>query len=181
MRVRKAGGRVYLAWHGQTKWNLSKGFNGSTDTFLNQRGLKQTERQAQNLKGIPFNACSCSSLTRGKPFCEAIYPGLAVLNGRLAEIGCSELEGTEKTPKAMKSFRNAVQNGPFGTESFEAFTRRNWELCEKIRQEHKRETSLIVTHAAYTRSIDHYFKGMPTNYDFSRRVVNEGELLLFEG
>ena len=39
---------------------------------------------------------------------------------------------------------------------------------------------LIVTHSANARIINYYFKGKPDNYDFSRSVVKNGGLLIFE-
>ena len=39
---------------------------------------------------------------------------------------------------------------------------------------------MIVTHAANARIIDYYFKGKPKDYDFTKRVVEKGELITFE-
>jgi probable phosphoglycerate mutase len=47
-------------------------------------------------------------------------------------------------------------------------------------EEHKGKNVLIVTHAANTRIINYYFNGKPKNYDFGKRVIEKGELIMLE-
>ena len=47
------------------------------------------------------------------------------------------------------------------TESFDAFIKRNCDLCDLIMDEWKERNVLIVTHAANTRIINYYFTGNP--------------------
>ena len=109
-----------------------------------------------------------------------IYKGRVVFNDRLAEINCGEFEGTEETEEAMKLFLQAIKSGNMGTESFEAFTKRNCDLCDIIIEEHKGKNVLIVTHALNSRVINYYFRGKPKNYDFGKRVVETGEFITLE-
>ena len=74
----------------------------------------------------------------------------------------------------------AIKSGNMGTESFEAFIKRNCDLCDIIMKEYKGKNVLIVTHAANVRVINYYFKGKPKNYDFSKMVVEKGELITLE-
>lgn len=171
---------IYLVRHGETDWNLFKRFNGCTDTYLNQTGIAQAKLQAENLRNISFDACFCSTQTRARQFCEIIYKGPIVFDDRLAEINCGEFEGMEETAETMKLFWKASKSGNMGTESFEAFIKRNCDLCDMIMEEHKGKNVLIVTHAANTRVINYYFRGKPINYDFGKRVVEKGELITLE-
>jgi probable phosphoglycerate mutase len=171
---------IYLARHGQTDWNLFKRFNGCTDAYLNQTGIAQAKRQAENLRSVSFDACFCSPQTRARTFCEMIYTGPIVLDDRLSEIHCGEFEGTEETAETMKLFWHAIKSGGMSTESFEAFIKRNCDVCDLIMEKHEGKTVLIVTHAANVRVIDYYFKGKPENYDFSQKVVEKGELITLE-
>jgi probable phosphoglycerate mutase len=171
---------VYLVRHGQTDWNLFKRFNGCTDTYLNKTGIEQAKLQAENLRDVCFDACFCSPQTRARQFCEIIYKGSVVFDDRLAEIVCGEFEGTEETADAMKLFLKAIENGDMGTEKLEAFIERNYNLCDEITEKYKGKNILIVTHALNTRIINYYFNGKPENYDFSKRVVGNGGLLIFE-
>ena len=171
---------IYLVRHGQTDWNLFKRFNGCTDVYLNQTGLAQARVQAENLKGVSFDACFCSPQTRARQFCEIIYAGPIVFDDRLAEIDCGEFEGTEETVEAMQLFLHAIKSGDRGTESFDTFVNRNCDLCDMIAKEHKGANVLLVTHAANAPVIDYYFKGKPKDYDFGERVIDKGELITYE-
>lgn len=51
---------IYLVRQGQTDWNLFRRFNGVTETFLNQNGIEQAKKQAEELKDIEFDICFCS-------------------------------------------------------------------------------------------------------------------------
>lgn len=171
---------IYLVRHGQTDWNLFKRFNGCTDSYLNQTGIAQAKLQAENLRSVSFDASFCSPQTRARQFCEIIYKGPIVFDDRLAEINCGEFEGTEENTEAMILFWQAIKSGNMGTENFEAFIKRNCDLCDIIMEKHKGKNVLIVTHAANTRVINYYFKGKPKNYDFRKMVVEKGELITLE-
>ena len=165
---------IYLFRHGQTDWNLFKRCNGCTDTYLNQTGIEQAKCQAEILKSVRFDACFCSPQTRARQYCEIIYKGQIIFDDRLTEINCGEFEGLEETSEMMNHFWQAIQSGDKGTESFEAFIKRNCDLCDRIIEKHKYNNVLIVTHAANARVIDYYFKGKPKDYHFNKRVVEEG-------
>jgi broad specificity phosphatase PhoE len=171
---------IYLVRQGQTDWNLFKKFNGCTDTELNQTGIAQAKLQAENLRSVSFDACFCSPQKRARQTCEIIYKGPSVFDDRLAEINCGEFEGTEETADAMKLFWQAVSSGKVGTESFKDFTKRVCEFCDLIMKDHKGENVLIVTHSANARVINYYFSGKPKDYDWSKRVIENGGLLTFE-
>ena len=171
---------IYLVRHGQTDWNLFKRFNGCTDAYLNQTGIAQAKRQAENVRHVSFDACFCSPQTRARAFCEIIYTGPIVFDDRLVEIHCGEFEGTEETAEAMTLFWHAIKNGSMGTERFDAFIARNCDVCDIIMEKHKGKKVLIVTHAANVRVINYYFKGKPNNYDFGERIVEQGKLITLE-
>ena len=99
---------IYLVRQGQTDWNLFRRCNGSTETFLNQTGIEQSELQAENLKDVKFNACFCSPQKRTKQTCEIIYNSSIVFDDRLKEIICGEFEGKEETAEMMKQLWQAA-------------------------------------------------------------------------
>jgi len=103
-----------------------------------------------------------------------------VFDERLTEIRAGEFEGTEETVEAVKLFWQAINNGDKGTENFEAFIKRNCDLCDVITKEHQGKNVLIVTHALNSRIIDYYFRGKPKDYDFLGRVIDKGELITYE-
>ena len=171
---------IYLVRQGETDWNLFKRANGVTDTFLNQTGIAQAKRQAENLRNVNFDTCFCSPQTRARQTCEIIYKGPIVFDDRLIEINGGEFEGKEETAEMMELLWQAVMSGDKGTESFKDFTKRNCGLCDMIMEEYKGKNVLIVTHSANARIINYYFNGKPRGFDFSKSVVKNGGLLTFE-
>jgi broad specificity phosphatase PhoE len=171
---------IYLVRQGETDWNLFKRTNGVTDTFLNQTGIAQAKLQAENLRSVSFDACFCSPQTRARQTCEIIYQGPVVFDDRLAEIYCGDFEGKKETAVMMILFWLAIKTGAKGTERYDAFMKRNCDLCDVIMEEYKGKNVLIVTHAGNARVINYYFTGKPKNYNFVKAVVKKGGLLTFE-
>lgn len=171
---------IYLIRQGQTDWNLLKKFNGCTDTELNYTGIEQAKLQAQKLKNVNFDVCFCSPQKRAQQTCEIIYQGSSILDQRLVEINCGEFEGTEETAEAMELFWQAVLIGDKDTEAFKDFVNRNCDFCDMITREYNGKNILIVTHAANARILNYYFTSKPNNYDFSKAVARNGEIVTFK-
>ena len=169
----------YLIRQGQTDWNLFRRFNGVTETFLNQVGIEQAEKQANALKDIEFDMCFCSPQKRAIQIGEIVYKGKMILDKRLAEIICGEFEGTEENEASMKLFWQAITTGDKGTESFDAFMKRNASFCNMLIEEYRQKNVLIITHAANARIINYYLSGKPKEYDFTKAVAREGEILKY--
>ncbi len=171
---------IYLVRQGETDWNLFKKFNGVTDNELNQTGIAQAKLQAENLRGVSFDACFCSPQKRARQTCEIIYKGPIMFDDRLIEINCGEFEGTDETDtEVMKLAWQAVMSGDKGTESFKDFMKRNCDFCDMVMEEYKDKNVLIVTHSGNARVINYYFNGKPEHYDFLKRVIENGGLLTF--
>lgn len=83
IRIKRGKIMVYLARHGQTDWNLKKMFNGCTDTELNDIGIEESRKQADDLKSICIDKCFCSPLRRARQTGEIIFNGIAVVDQRL--------------------------------------------------------------------------------------------------
>ncbi len=172
---------IYLVRHGETDWNLFKRANGVTETFLNQTGINQAKIQAENLKNINFDVCFCSTQIRARQFYEIICKKDVdtFFDKRLAEIDCGEFEGIEETADTMHMMFEATKTGDRGVETMEAFIKRNSEICEIICEKYKSKNILIVTHAINVTPIDWYFKGKPKEYNWTKRVIQKGELITY--
>jgi len=171
---------IYLVRHGETDWNLFKRFNGNTDVYLNKTGIAQAKALAEELKDVRFDVAYCSPLTRARQFCEIIHGGSIVFDNRLAEIDCGEFESREETAETLQSFWKAIQTGDVGTERIDAFINRTCEVCDVIAKNDKSKNILIVTHAANVRVINYYFKGKPSNYDFTKTIMGKGEYITLD-
>jgi len=171
---------IYLVRQAQTDWNLLGKYNGSTETFLNQTGVEQSNLQAENLKNIEFDVCFCSPQKRTQQTCEIIYKDQIIFDDRLIEINCGEFEGQEETAEKMKLFWQAATNGDKGTEKVDDFMKRNFSFCDMIKAKYNGKNLLIVTHAANVRIIAYYFLGQPKDYDFNITPIKSGEVMTFE-
>ena len=170
---------IYLVRQGQTDWNLFRRFNGVTETFLNQNGIEQAKKQAEELKDIEFDICFCSPQMRAVQTGEIIYQGKMILDERLAEIDCGEFEGTEENGESMRLFWQAIKTGDRGTESFDVFMKRNASFCNMLSEDYMQKNVLIITHAANARIINYYLSGKPEKYDFTKAVAQDGEILKY--
>ena len=171
---------IYIVRQCETDWNLYRRCNGVTETFLNQTGIEQAERQADNLKGIVFDVCYCSPQKRTQQTCDIIYKGKITLDDRLREIVCGEFEGREETREMMEQFWAAATKGEMGTEKIDDFMKRNISFCKMINDEYREKNVLIVTHAANVRMINYYFLGEPEGYNFNVTPIKSGELITFD-
>jgi probable phosphoglycerate mutase len=142
--------------------------------------MEQAMLQANNLKNVSFDACFCSPQTRARQFCETIYKGPTMFDDRLAEIRCGDFEGKKETVIMMLSYWLAIKTGAKGTERYDAFIKRNCDLCDVIMKEHKGKNVLIVTHAGNVRVINYYFTGKPEGYNFTKKVIEMGKLITYE-
>ena len=171
---------IFLVRQAQTDWNLSRRCNGSTETFLNQTGIAQSERQARNLRDVTMDVCFCSPQERARQTCAIIFKGSVMFDDRLAEILCGEFEGQEETAEMMKSYWAAASAGDRGTEKIDEFLKRSFHFCDMIAERYRGKNVLIVTHAANVRALAYYFSGKPRNYDLHRTPIQSGELITFE-
>lgn len=87
---------IYLIRHGETIWNKSGKYQGSTDVPLNDLGLDQAKRAGDYLSDVPFTAVYASNLCRAKITAETIASvhGLLVQTYEgLQELHFGEWEG----------------------------------------------------------------------------------------
>lgn len=55
---------LYIFRHGETDWNKEQRFQGTADIELNDKGVKQTEELARQLKSVDFDLIVSSPLSR---------------------------------------------------------------------------------------------------------------------
>lgn len=173
---------IYIVRHGQTEYTLQNRYNGGTDNDLTPTGIEQAKAQAENLRGIHFDAVFSSPLKRTKQTCEIIYKGKIIFDDRLVEINCGELEGAHKTPEVIKAFGQAMITGTRGVESLKDFVKRNCDFCDMVVKGYKGNNVLIVAHDASMQAFNYYFAGMPKDYDFTKNAIHvpTGGLITFD-
>jgi broad specificity phosphatase PhoE len=96
-RARPRGGTVLELWlirHGETDWNVQGRIQGSSDTPLNAKGVRQAERLAARLATTRFDAVYASDLQRARATAATALPGAEVRpEPRLRELAYGALEG----------------------------------------------------------------------------------------
>ena len=73
---------LYLVRHGETEWNKSGRYQGSTDVALSDMGMAQAEKVASYFKDIPLDGVITSPLQRARITAE----GIAKSHGMELEI-----------------------------------------------------------------------------------------------
>ena len=87
---------VFLARHGETRWNVERRFQGHLDSDLSERGLEQARRLGQRLAPEPLRAVYSSDLGRTRRTAEFVAGphGLSVhTHAGLRVIDCGEWTG----------------------------------------------------------------------------------------
>ena len=56
--------KIYLTRHGETVWNVKDWVQGMTDIPLNEKGMQQAERLAEEMDGVHLDVVYTSQLQR---------------------------------------------------------------------------------------------------------------------
>ena len=64
--------KFVLVRHGQTYWNKKKKMQGQVNVPLNETGIRQAEKLAENLKAYDFQVCFSSPLDRAYDTAKAV-------------------------------------------------------------------------------------------------------------
>ena len=172
---------IYFARHGQTDADKQNRFNGGIDLDLNEIGISQAQKQAEKLSDIKFDYVFCSPKKRAVQTCEIISKGRKFrVDERLKELVCGIFDGKKKNVISGLRFLNAFKKGKLGVEHIENFTARNVDFCADIVENSKDKTILIVSHNGNVMVFDYFFKGQPKGYRFTKRILQNGELIKFE-
>ena len=132
------------------------------DPELNDTGIAQAKKSAEQLKHIDFDMCYCSPYKRARQTRDIVYKGESIIANRLRERDFGEYEGVsfgevdwdmidardEKALRHMKSKK---------CESLLDVENRVFPLLDKILGESKGKNILLVTHGGVAHVIRGYF------------------------
>jgi broad specificity phosphatase PhoE len=164
---------LWLVRHGQTDWNLTGRWQGQASDApgLNETGRAQALAIREQMNGNNFSAVYSSDLLRARQTAELIAEpqGLTVtLEPRLQEINLGAWEGMlseeieakypqELAERARNPFETAAPNG----ESPRDVVERVQTAIDKIADNHRDESVLIVAHGVSLAVIICYSEGFP--------------------
>ncbi|NOX97436.1 MAG: histidine phosphatase family protein [Nitrospirae bacterium] len=165
--------KLILVRHGETDWNRENRIQGWLDIPLNEEGLKQAEKLAEELSEMKIEAVYSSPLKRALQTAEVVADKhhLAVRKiSALREINQGKWQGL-LVSEAKKRYRKLYphwQREPFEVrppegERLEEVSRRVRKACRKIVDNHPQETVCLVTHKVAAALIKCHYLGLDRN------------------
>lgn len=160
---RKDEEMLYLIRHGQTEYNVTGQLQGTADSPLTERGIREAKRLKKSLRDTSFSCFYSSVLGR------AIHTAMILQEDRevpllqsfdLNEIGFGEWEGVgkEELEKSCPDNYFRLWNDPVsyipprGAESFEDFFSRIRFFSSYLFEQAKEKNILVVTHGIWLKA-----------------------------
>ena len=149
--------QILLARHGETEWNVFRRVQGTTDTLLNENGVRQAESLGESLKNQALTRIYTSKMHRARQTAEIVAEMLNVpleVREGLQELNLGDWEGCtwhqieRNWPKRYAEWsRNKRRTRPPHGETYEELLTRCVKAVVKITREAKGNV-LVVTHSA---------------------------------
>ena len=157
--------KLLLTRHGQTDWNVAGKIQGTTDIELNETGKKQAEETGKKLINYDIDVIIASPLKRAKKTAEIIRGNRNIeilLDDGLKERAFGEFEGKTREEFDFNEIWNYKLNKHYErAESTSELFERVQGFLNKIQEEYKDKTVLLVTHGGVTVPIRATLEGIP--------------------
>ena len=174
--------KVILIRHGQTEWNILGKYQGHSDIDLSVLGIEQANLLAQRLTKEKIDAIYTSDLKRAIKTAECIankHQLSVQIIPELKEISFGDWEGLDyntinlKWPgEVERFFKNAesivIPNG----ETFYEVEQRSCNAIQKIIEQHRNQTIIIVSHGGTIRALLAHALHIPLKYIWNIRQDN---------
>lgn len=173
--------KIYLTRHGETIWNRKDWVQGMTDIPLNEVGLRQAERLAEEMSGVHLDVIYTSKLQRamvtGRMVAErherCRFETLECLN----EMNFGKYEGTNRADKEYQWEKRKYFKRFEDGESFLDVAARVYPFIELLKA--RNEDALVVAHNGICRIFTSYFVPME-NEEFTSFALGNCEVRMFE-
>lgn len=136
--------------HGVTNWNLERRAQGQSDIPLNEDGVLQAKALGRRFEGEQWDAVYTSDLSRAKTTAETVGKvlGLDVIaDERLREVSFGDIEGTIEAERQERWGPNWKERDLNGEKTEEVYERAG-SFMEEIRNRHKGQKVIVVSHGA---------------------------------
>jgi broad specificity phosphatase PhoE len=160
---------LLLARHGETEWNATGRWQGSTGPPLNERGREQAEALADRLDGVALDAIYSSPALRAVETAEVVSRRLALpvrQDARLGEVDFGEWEGLtseeidERYAGAFAEWNASKLARPPAGETDLEMAERVLEAVYEIAARHPEERVLVVTSGGPIRAVQAHAHGV---------------------
>jgi len=181
---------LILIRHGLTDWNAERRYQGQTDIPLNDMGREQAGRLAKRLAERTVDALYASDLKRAWETAETIGRAMEiepVAEKRLRELGFGVIEGLTfeqaeaRYPREMQAW--VTDRTPLPeAELPDAFCERVQSLLDDLRQQHDKQTVMLVGHGGPLREMLRLAFELPPKgrWYFGTENVSLTELLVYD-
>ena len=149
--------RWFLVRHGETDWNKYGKAQGQADIPLNETGIAQAKKAAEQLKNKNIDLIISSDLKRAQMTAEIIAQetGAEVIfdkNLRERFYGKAEGLSSEDIRSTFKDFYE-YEGKSAGHESYEEIEERIWQTFKNHRKSHEHKNVVIVGHGGSLRML----------------------------
>lgn len=169
---------IYVARHGQTIWNAENKICGTTDIPLTEKGIKQAEELALQVKDKKVEIILSSPMKRAVTTSCIVSKkcGIPIVTDvSLIEQDYGIYEGADRNNEDfLANKRNFVYRYPNG-ESMMQTAVRVYSFLNEIKQRYADRNLLIISHGGICRIIKTYFDDM-TNEEFFRYNIQNCQL-----
>ncbi len=160
--------KLYVARHGQTRWNAENKVCGRTDQPLTEVGIAQAEALAKKAAELGIDLILTSPLQRAHRMAQIIAQRCGAqlrTEERLIEQDYGIFEGADrKNPDFLANKRHFAVRYP-GGESMMDMAGRIYPLLREIKEKYPDKTVLLACHGGVCRVIRTYFVPM-TNEEY---------------
>ncbi len=184
--------KLLLTRHGQTDWNIAGRYQGQSDVPLNQTGQTQAAQIAKRLSTETIHAIYTSDLSRAANTAQAIadFHQLEIKkDSRLRELSFGDWEGMTYKEMAAHSpdlfskwMTDSMNISTPNGETLAQLAARVKSAFDQIKDDHKDQTVLIVSHSGALQSLLAVTLGVDLNRYWQFRVsqVSLSELIIVE-
>ena len=170
---------IYLARHGETRWNQDDLILGRTDIPLNDVGIQQAKVLAEKMADIHLNVIYTSQLQRafctGKIVADRHDDCRLEICECLNEMNFGKFEGYSRSNFEYQQAKRQFFKRCEGGESIFDVAVRIYPFIEKLRA--KNEDALVVTHNGICRVFANYFRPME-NEEFASFCLKNCEVMI---
>jgi broad specificity phosphatase PhoE len=177
---------IYLTRHGQTEWNVQKRMQGWGNGELTDQGRQDALALAKRLKDVKIDAVYASSSKRAYETAEIIVGDREIpiiKDDLLREMHFGDWEGRTRDeiereyPEAFKAFWETPHLFDRGDgEVFSQVQERAKLAFQKIIEQHKEGTVLVVSHSIFLRVLIAYIRQLPLEKLFTQTPLGHTSL-----
>lgn len=173
---------VYLARHGQTRWNVERRAQGLRRVPLNESGRKQARRLARFFQKVMLDKVYASPALRARQTAKIIAPKQKILVSK----GFRERELQFHDGLTLKQVKKIIPDieqqwerdgidwkPPGGGETLREFQKRAVKAFKQLINQNKGKQVLVVTHGSVMKAVTHWLHdGKPEGYLRVRKIQN---------